>query len=84
MIGEDLHAEAWNTKLADDTLKYGQQLLVIADQLALANDLQYLRDQRMPPDSDEENLVGKLHILYSAGKWLVFYGKNGHGYEADF
>jgi len=84
LIGEDLHAEAWNTKLADDTLKYGQQLLVIADQLALANDLQYLRDQRMPPDSDEENLVSKLHILYSAGKWLVFYGKNGHGYEADF
>jgi hypothetical protein len=84
LIGDELHAEAWNTKLAGDALKYGQKLLAIADQLALANNLQYLRDQRTPPDLDKASMARKLHILYSAGKWLVFYGKNGHGYEADF
>jgi hypothetical protein len=84
LIGDDLHAEAWNTKLADDALKYGQKLLAIADQIALENGLQYLKDQRIPPDLDEESTESKLHILYAAGKWLVFYGKNGHGYEADF
>ncbi len=84
LIGEDLHAEAWNTKLARETLKYGEQLLTIADRTALETGLQYLRYQREPPDLDEESLESKLHILYAAGKWLVFYGKNGHGYEADF
>ena len=84
LIGEELHSDAWNTKLADDTLQYGQQLLTIADRIAAENDLQYLKDQRIPPDMDEESLESKLHILYSAGKWLTFYGRNGHGYEADF
>jgi hypothetical protein len=84
LIGEQLHAEAWNTKLAEDTLRYGQQLLAVADKLALDNDLHYLKTQRDPPDFDEESMESKLHILYAAGKWLVFYGKNGHGYEADF
>jgi hypothetical protein len=84
LIGEQLHAEAWNTKLAEDTLRYGQQLLAVADKLALDNDLLYLKTQRDPPDFDEESMESKLHILYAAGKWLVFYGKNGHGYEADF
>ncbi|SIO55761.1 hypothetical protein [Chitinophaga niabensis] len=84
LIGEDLLNEAWETKLADDTLKYGIQLLAIADEIASANNLQHIKDQRIPPDTDENSLESKLHILYSAGKWLTFYGKNGHGFEADF
>jgi hypothetical protein len=38
----------------------------------------------MPPDTDEDSLESKIHILYAAAKWLIFYGKNGHGFEADF
>jgi hypothetical protein len=84
LIGKDLLNQAWETQLAEGTLRYGQQLLSIADQVALPGGLQYLKDQRIPPDVSADSLESKLHILYSAGKWLVFYGKNGHGYEADF
>lgn len=38
----------------------------------------------MPPETDEDSFEWNLHIVYSLAKWLIFYGKNGHGYEADF
>lgn len=84
IIGEDLVHEAWNTKLANDALDYGNRLMAIADKLAGENNLEYLKTQRLPPDSNEKSLESKLHIIYSLAKWLIFYGRNGHGYEADF
>jgi hypothetical protein len=84
LIGEELHTEAWSSKLADKTLLYGQKLMSIADRVAKENKLEYLKEQRMPPELDEESLESKLHIVFSAAKWLIFYGKNGHGFEADF
>jgi hypothetical protein len=84
LIGEDLVNEAWETKLADATLDYGQRLMTIADKIANENNLQYLKDQRLPPDKELESIESKLHIVYSLAKWLIFYGKNGHGYEADY
>jgi hypothetical protein len=84
LVGEKLLNEAWETKLASETLKYGQQLLSVADKVAIENGLSYLREQRIPPDTDVESLESKVHILYSAAKWLIFYGTRGHGYEADF
>ncbi len=84
LIGEDLVNEAWDTKLADEALDYGNGLMTVADKIAHENNLQYLKAQRMPPETDEDNIEWKLHIVYSLAKWLIFYGKNGHGYEADF
>lgn len=84
LIGEDLVNEAWETKLADATLDYGQRLMTVADRIANENNLQFLKDQRLPPDTNEDSIESKLHIVYSLAKWLIFYGKNGHGYEADF
>lgn len=84
LIGDDLVSEAWNSKLAGDALDYGNRLMEVADKIANENNLQYLKDQREPPDIDEDTVESKLHILYSLAKWLIFYGKNGHGYEADY
>lgn len=84
ILGEDLVNEAWNTKLAEETLDYGNRLMNVADKIAKENNLEYLKEQRMPPDVDEETLEKKLHIVFTLAKWLQFYGKNGHGYEADF
>lgn len=84
LIGDDLVSEAWNSKLAADALDYGNRLMEVADKIANENNLQYLKDQREPPDIDEDTVESKLHILYSLAKWLIFYGKNGHGYEADY
>jgi len=84
LIGEDLASEAWNTKLADEALDYGNRLMKAADKIAVEHNLQNLKDQREPPELDEDTIESKLHIVYSVGKWLIFYGKNGHGYEADY
>jgi len=84
LIGEDLVYESWETKLAEDALDYGNRLYVAVDKLAKEHNLEYLKTQRLPPDTDEEGIESKLHIVSSLAKWLIFYGKNGHGYEADF
>ena len=84
LIGEDLMSEAWNTKMATETLEYGNRLMEVADKLAKEHNLEHLKSQRLPPDTDEDTIESKLHILFSLAKWLIFYGKNGHGYEADF
>ncbi|WP_117601806.1 hypothetical protein [Flavipsychrobacter stenotrophus] len=84
LIGKELVYEAWDTKMADETLDYGNRLWEVADKIANNNNLQYLKTQREPPDTGEDTIEWKLHIVYSLAKWLIFYGKNGHGYEADF
>ncbi len=84
ILGEDLVNEAWETKLANETLDYGNRLMAVADKLAKERNLEYLKTQRLPPDKDEDAIESKLHIVFSLAKWLIFYGKNGHGYEADF
>lgn len=84
LIGEELVAEAWNTKLASETLDYGNRIMNIATKIAKEKNLEYLSEQRIPPDLDETKIESKLHILFSLAKWLIYYGKNGHGYEADF
>lgn len=84
LVGEEVVNEAWETKHAEDALEYGKRLMSIADKIAAERDLEYLRTQRLPPDTDENSIESKLHIVYSLAKWLIFYGKNGHGYEADY
>lgn len=84
VISEDLISEAWNTKFADDTLDYGNRLMKATDELAQKHNLTYLKYNKVGPDFDEDALECKIHILYSLANWLIFYGKNGHGYEADY
>ncbi len=84
IIGKELVAEAWGTKLADETLDYGRRLSNAADEIAKKHNLEHLKTQRNAPDDDSNAIANKLHIVYSVAKWLIFYGKNGHGYEADF
>lgn len=84
LVGEELVQEAWETKLAPEALDYGQRLMAAASTIAKEHGLEYLKTQRLPPDVDEESLESKLHILFSAARWLIFYGRNGHGYEADY
>lgn len=84
ILGEELASEAWNTKMAGEALDYGNRLMAAADNIAREKNLSYLKTQRAAPDTDEDSIESKLHIVYSLARWLIFYGKNGHGYEADF
>lgn len=85
LIGEDLVNEAWETKLAAEALDYGNRLMAAADKIAIPLNLTHLKDLRTIGDEFNENSnEWKLHIVYALAKWLIFYGKNGHGYEADY
>lgn len=85
LIGKDLVGEAWSTKFADETLYYGNRLMNVGLKIAKENNLEYLKDKRFPPENaKEKSIESNLHIIFSLAKWLIFYGKNGHGYEADF
>lgn len=84
IIGEDLVNEAWETKLANETLDYGNRLMEAAESVAKEHNLEFLKHQRLPPEYDEDSIESKLHIIYSLAKWLIFYGSHGHGYEADY
>lgn len=85
LIGEDLVNEAWETKLHTETLDYGNRLMAIGEKIAKEKNLSYLKQQQNPPEiHNEESIESKLHIVFSLAKWLIFYGRNGHGYEADF
>lgn len=84
VIGEGLVYEAWNTKLAEETLDYGIRLMKVAGRIAEDNELEYLKDQKGPPMVNSPAIEKKLHIVFALSKWLIFYGDNGHGYEADY
>ncbi|OEY86380.1 hypothetical protein BIY23_04375 [Wolbachia pipientis] len=87
LIGNDLLCLAWKSKLADKALDYVQQLMAIADEVASATNMLYLKKQDFIPSNPDRNhvsLAQKIHILYAAAKWLIFYGKNGHGFFADY
>lgn len=84
IIGKDLVNEAWESKLANEAFEYGKKLMAVADKIANEHHLEYLKAQRLPPDYEQGTIESNLHIVFSLAKWLIFYGKNGHGYEADF
>jgi len=85
VIGEDLISEAWETKFAEDALDYAHRLILAADSIAVANNMEYLKDQReVPEEFDEFGIKTQLHVVYSLARWLIYYGERGHGYEADF
>jgi hypothetical protein len=84
IIGKKLMEEAWQTKLADATLDYGNRLMEAANKIAIPLKMDFLLHQDFDEEFDENSIKTKLHIVYSLAKWLIFYGKNGHGYEADF
>ena len=84
VVDVSLLVEGWRTKAAKETLEFGNQLMAAADKLAAENNLQHLKERRSPPEQGDNPLANKIHILYAAAKWLIFYGKNGHGFEADY
>lgn len=84
IIGKELYDSAFETKTAEEALAYGQRLMAIADDFATKNNLLFLKDQYLVPDVEIGTVPSQAHILYSAAKWFIFYGKNGHGVEADW
>jgi hypothetical protein len=84
IIGERMLEMAYTSQLAHGAIIFGQQIMSIADDYAAQNNIIYLKYQRMLPDFDENSAESKAHIIFSAAKWLLWWGERGHGYEADF
>ena len=84
ILGTELFERAYETKLAEETKEYANELMEIADQYATSNNCSQLKNQRTPPEVDEDSPEAKAHILFSAARWLQFWSSRGHGMEADF
>jgi len=84
IMPRSLIEKAWTSQKAENTLVYGRELMDVALDIAKQNNLSHLQEQRDAPDSPEDSLESKLHIVFSLANWLIFFGSHGHGYEADF
>jgi hypothetical protein len=84
IIGKDLYEEAYISKLSQETVDFGNRLMKVADEYSKKHNCEYLKAQRIIPDFDEDKPETKAHILFSAAKWLIWWGELGHGFEADF
>lgn len=77
VIGEDLLASAWNPKLPKELEAYGQELMKCADAWEEKMDCPGVRNQREPPD-ELEGPEPKLHIVFAAARWCLFWSQRGH------
>lgn len=88
ILSEELINEAWTHHTAVETVDYARRILATIDPIAATHDLTYLKNQREPPQNDDEaeeyDLATQLHIVYSLVRWLNYYGTRGHGFEAYF
>ena len=84
IIGDKIFEMAYNSQLAEGAISFAHQLMKIAEDFAASNNVMYLKNQRTPPEADENSPEAKAHIMFSAAKWLLWWGERGHGYEADF
>jgi hypothetical protein len=93
-IGEELLAAAYESKLSDELLVYGRQLLARAEDLARRHGVDPLN--LVVPDevpTMEEFEAGKrapttwsvehrVDVAHSAGRWCVFWAERGHFLDA--
>lgn len=84
ILGPELFNKAYESKLKEETLEYATQLMELAENYASTHNCLNLKDERIPPDVEEDSAEAKAHILFSAAKWLKFWSSRGHGLEADF
>jgi hypothetical protein len=84
ILGPDLSNKTYNSKLASEAQLFGKEILEIGMKYAEENNCLYLKDQRRPPDVEEDRPEMKAHIILSAAKWLIWWSERGHGYEAYF
>lgn len=70
--------------LAHELHEYGLLLLDGAREYAAAQQVEHVEHLRMPPDSDETSAESRVHIVFAAAKWCLFWAERGHGLEPWF
>jgi hypothetical protein len=74
IIGPAMLEEAYKSQLALGTINFGDRLMSLADAYAKKHQLEYLKDQRLPPDGDEKLPESKVHILFSRREMATLVG----------
>ena len=80
VLGEDLFHAAWDPMDAAQLSAYGERLLAVARKFAIGHALEFLEEQREPPES-MDSPESHAHILFSAGRWCLWWSARGHGLE---
>lgn len=84
-IGRELHERAWQKMSAAELLEYGNALMEAAHSYADQHGLADLEERRLPPEPfDPQTAPTRVHILFSAAKWCLWWGRHGHGLEPYF
>jgi len=81
IIGKKLYNRAWERMSARELHDYGEALLDAGRKFARKHKLQYLENQRQPPDDDPKSRESKAHIVFSAAAWCLWWSDRGHGLE---
>ena len=89
LLGEDLLNEAWNNKLPEAAIWYGQALLVAADAAETAGVApkagRTVLSLVEPANTAEPVAIAEqVDIVRAAGRWFIFWGQRGHPIRAWF
>lgn len=90
VLNKNLLNDAWNSKMPEAAVSYGQALLAAADAAEAAG----LSPQRRKsilsriglarPPREPIPIAEQLDIVRAAGRWFIFWGERGHPIHAYF
>jgi hypothetical protein len=81
VIGSTLLERAYAPMLAASLLRYGTELSTAALRYARQHGVEYVQEGK-PPEFDEQSPAMRAHIVFSAGRWCLYWANRGHGLEA--
>jgi hypothetical protein len=89
VLGQQLVDEAWNSKLPEAAVSYGQALLAAADAAEAAGRLPQRKQTilsrlGLTKTAEPTAIADQLDIVRAAGRWFVFWGERGHPIRAWF
>jgi len=83
ILGEELMERAFTNQSPAELVEFGNTLLEHARRVAAENECEAI-EQRLEPPDDMDSPEWQAHILFSAGRWCVYWGSRGHYLEADY
>lgn len=89
VLGRELLEDAWNSKLPEAAISYGQSLLAAADAAEAAGltpqpRRTILSRLGLAKAAEPIAIAKQLDIVRTAGRWFIFWGKRGHAIRAWF
>jgi hypothetical protein len=89
VLDKHLLNDAWNSKLPEAAISYGQALLAAADTADAAHVSPQLRRTflsriGLAKTVEPEAIAEQLDIVRAAGRWFIFWGERGHAIRAWF